>query len=328
MTATAQTQESRDEARGRAFSERGPVARSYRKFLGRSMLLMFALVIISTLLLPMLYMVTTAFQQPGQSTTPGAPVWPAAPQTARTRARTTPSTPSRSDGDDARADPDRARPRVERVHRSDRRDADADRVAGSLADAGAGVDVRADSRQFHDRLEPAELPAAALQHGRDRAAEHDRRGPVVDPRRLRVRALPLPRQERPVHHPDRDDHPAIPGHAHPAIRAVHVAGLERDVAAIDHPPLLRQRLQRLPAAPVLPVDPARARRGGDDRRRRPVPDPAVDHHPAVDPRDHGGRPVPLLLRLERLLPAAAVPRRASPSSRRCRSRSSSTTRST
>ncbi len=82
MTATAQTQESRDETRGRAFSERGPVARSYRKFLGRSMLLMFTLIIISTLLLPMLYMVTTAFQQPGQSTTPGAPVWPAAPQTA------------------------------------------------------------------------------------------------------------------------------------------------------------------------------------------------------------------------------------------------------
>ena len=47
------------------------------------MLLMFALIIISALLLPMLYMVTTAFQQPGQSTTPGAPVWPAAPQTAQ-----------------------------------------------------------------------------------------------------------------------------------------------------------------------------------------------------------------------------------------------------
>ena len=83
MTATAQTEETRGEARGRAFSERGPVARSYRKFLGRSMLLMFTLIIISTLLLPMLYMVTTAFQQPGQSTTPGAPVWPAAPQTAQ-----------------------------------------------------------------------------------------------------------------------------------------------------------------------------------------------------------------------------------------------------
>jgi multiple sugar transport system permease protein len=75
MTAAARTQ-------GRAFSDRSPVARSYRRFLGRSMLLMFALVIIGAYLLPLLYMVTTALQQPGQSTTPGAPVWPAAPQTA------------------------------------------------------------------------------------------------------------------------------------------------------------------------------------------------------------------------------------------------------
>ncbi len=82
MSAATQAQE-QGEARNLAFSDRSPVARSYRRFLGRSMLLMFALIIVSTLLLPMLYMVTTAFQQPGQSTTPGAPVWPAAPQTAQ-----------------------------------------------------------------------------------------------------------------------------------------------------------------------------------------------------------------------------------------------------
>jgi len=69
-------------ASGRSFSDGSPVARSYRRFLGRSSILMFALVIISAYLLPLLYMVTTAFQQPGQSTTPGAPVWPAEPQTA------------------------------------------------------------------------------------------------------------------------------------------------------------------------------------------------------------------------------------------------------
>ncbi|HEY3163354.1 MAG TPA: carbohydrate ABC transporter permease, partial [Candidatus Limnocylindrales bacterium] len=69
-------------AEGRSFSDRSPVARSYRKFLGRSSILMFALVIISAYLLPLLYMVTTAFQQPGQSTTPGAPVYPATAQTA------------------------------------------------------------------------------------------------------------------------------------------------------------------------------------------------------------------------------------------------------
>jgi multiple sugar transport system permease protein len=43
---------------------------------------MFAIVLISAYLLPLLYMVTTALQQPGQSTTPGAPLWPAVPTTA------------------------------------------------------------------------------------------------------------------------------------------------------------------------------------------------------------------------------------------------------
>ena len=65
--------------RGRAFSDRGPVARSYRRFLGKSLLTMGALVLIGAYLLPLLYMVTTAFQQPSQATTPGAPVYPAAP---------------------------------------------------------------------------------------------------------------------------------------------------------------------------------------------------------------------------------------------------------
>jgi multiple sugar transport system permease protein len=75
MTAVAQ-------AEGRSFSDRSPVARSYRKFLGRATILMVAIVIISAYLLPLLYMVTTSLQQPGQSTTPGAPVYPAEPETA------------------------------------------------------------------------------------------------------------------------------------------------------------------------------------------------------------------------------------------------------
>ena len=64
-------------ARGRGsprFSDGGPVARTYRRFLGQAMLTLFAVVIISAFLLPLLYMVTTAFQQPGQRRTPGAPV--------------------------------------------------------------------------------------------------------------------------------------------------------------------------------------------------------------------------------------------------------------
>jgi multiple sugar transport system permease protein len=66
----------------RSFTDGSPIAKSYRRYLGRASLMMFALIIISAYLLPLLYMVTTAFQQPGQSSTPGAPVYPAAPLTA------------------------------------------------------------------------------------------------------------------------------------------------------------------------------------------------------------------------------------------------------
>jgi multiple sugar transport system permease protein len=65
----------------RAFSDAGPVTKSYRKFLGRASITMIALIILSAYLLPLVYMVTTAFQQPGQSSTPGAPVYPAKPLT-------------------------------------------------------------------------------------------------------------------------------------------------------------------------------------------------------------------------------------------------------
>ena len=65
----------------RSFAEGGPVARSYRRYLGRASLTMFALLILSAYLLPLLYMVTTSLQQPGQASTPGAPVYPAEPLT-------------------------------------------------------------------------------------------------------------------------------------------------------------------------------------------------------------------------------------------------------
>lgn len=66
----------------RPFSDGSPVSRSYRKYLGRASITAFALIIVSAYLLPLLYMVTTAFQQPGQASTPGSPVYPAAPVTA------------------------------------------------------------------------------------------------------------------------------------------------------------------------------------------------------------------------------------------------------
>ena len=68
--------------RVRAFTDAGPVSKSYRKFLGKASITMLALLILSAYLLPLLYMVVTAFQQPGQASTPGAPFYPAEPKTA------------------------------------------------------------------------------------------------------------------------------------------------------------------------------------------------------------------------------------------------------
>jgi len=64
-----------------SISERGPVARIYRKFLGKAMLTMFALIVVFAYLSPLLYMVTTSFMQPSQISSPGAPPWPAKPET-------------------------------------------------------------------------------------------------------------------------------------------------------------------------------------------------------------------------------------------------------
>jgi multiple sugar transport system permease protein len=74
MTATAPALE-------RSFADRSPVGRTYRRFLAKAVVTMVAVVIVSAYLLPLLYMVTTAFQQPGQASTPGAPIYPAAPLT-------------------------------------------------------------------------------------------------------------------------------------------------------------------------------------------------------------------------------------------------------
>ncbi len=65
----------------RSFADGSPISKSYRRFLGRASITMFALILVSAYLLPLLYMVTTSFQQPGQASTPGAPVYPATPLT-------------------------------------------------------------------------------------------------------------------------------------------------------------------------------------------------------------------------------------------------------
>jgi multiple sugar transport system permease protein len=65
----------------RSFSERSPIARTYRRYLVKASLTMVAVVLVSAYLVPLLYMVSTSFQQPSQISTPGAPPWPAAPLT-------------------------------------------------------------------------------------------------------------------------------------------------------------------------------------------------------------------------------------------------------
>jgi multiple sugar transport system permease protein len=74
MTAIARRRE-------RSIVERGPVARSYRQFLGKATFTLFAVILVTAFLSPLLYMVTTSFQQPSQISTPGAPLWPAKPRT-------------------------------------------------------------------------------------------------------------------------------------------------------------------------------------------------------------------------------------------------------
>ena len=74
----------------RSFGDAGPIAKSYRRYLGRASVTMFALILLSAYLLPLLYMVTTAFQQAGQASTAGAPVYPAAPLTATFEGQTYP----------------------------------------------------------------------------------------------------------------------------------------------------------------------------------------------------------------------------------------------
>lgn len=62
-------------------SDRGPVARSMRRYLGRATLTLVAVMLLSAFLLPLLSMVTLSLEQAGQRTTAGAPFYPATPAT-------------------------------------------------------------------------------------------------------------------------------------------------------------------------------------------------------------------------------------------------------
>ncbi len=131
--------------------------------------------------------------------------------------------------------------------------------------------------QLLDRGRTLDLPEVAVQHRRHRRPRHGRDVDLVDPRRLRVVAFQDPVREADPGVVDRRHHPAPLRHDRSRLRRLRPPRLDRHVAAVDHPALLRQRLQRVPASPVLHDDPTRARRGRDDRRRRTAADPDDDH---------------------------------------------------
>jgi multiple sugar transport system permease protein len=73
-----------------SLGDRGPVAKSYRRYLGKASLTMFAVLILSGFLLPMLFMINTSLQHPSQRTTAGAPVYPAVARTGTYQGATYP----------------------------------------------------------------------------------------------------------------------------------------------------------------------------------------------------------------------------------------------
>ena len=168
----------------------------------------------------------------------------------------------------SRARAPQAREDGEPVRRPGQPGGAADRVAGLVAHPRAGLGVRAALGELRARLGPDRLPAAAVQHGRHRPDQHDRDARVVHARGLRLRPVPVPRSRPALHARHRHDLPAGRRHGHPDLHDLRQARLGRDLAAVAGAGVLRQRLRRVPDAPVLPDDPDRDGRGGRDRRRR------------------------------------------------------------
>lgn len=69
------------ESRLPAITDRSPVARANRRFLGKASITLLGVMILSLFLLPLLAMVTSSLQEASQRTTPGAPIYPATPAT-------------------------------------------------------------------------------------------------------------------------------------------------------------------------------------------------------------------------------------------------------
>ena len=68
-------------AAGRSLTTPAPMQRQMRRFTAVSALTLFAVLIVSIFLMPLAYMIATSFKDQSQLTTPGAPIYPASPET-------------------------------------------------------------------------------------------------------------------------------------------------------------------------------------------------------------------------------------------------------
>ncbi|MGZ6273206.1 MAG: carbohydrate ABC transporter permease [Candidatus Limnocylindrales bacterium] len=73
-----------------SLGDNGPVAKTYRRYLGKASLTMFATLLVTAFLLPLLFMINTSLQHPAQRTTAGAPVYPAVAATGTYQGQTYP----------------------------------------------------------------------------------------------------------------------------------------------------------------------------------------------------------------------------------------------
>ena len=94
------------------------------------------------------------------------------------------------------------------LHRSGQPWRRADHLAGVLPVALAALAGQSAVGQLRRGLERPRLPAPAVQHGGAGVDRDDRHRARVHPRRVRVRAVPVPRARRAVHAAAGDDLPA------------------------------------------------------------------------------------------------------------------------
>ena len=291
-------------------SANSPLGRQMRRFTAMSGVTLLAIVVASAFLMPLLFMTSTAFKEKIQLTTRRGAALPGRPGDVRLPGR-------RLRGlrrPDCRTAPRRPGRCVE-PHREDSIFIDpANADAGPITWVGRWRTLQQHWTfdltlgQLRHRLGRHRLPAAAVQHVRDRGDRDDRRGrcprsawPTASAASasrgrnglflLLLATIILPLQVT-----------LIPTFA--VFSALGWVGtwlpliVPHFFANAYNVFLLRQYFLTIPRD----LDEAAMIDGAG-----PVPDPAVGDRPAGAGGDRGGQPVPLLLGVERLLPAADLP---------------------